>query len=215
MTPFMSIKRTVTSLCTTMLLVTGLAQASPVTIGFDGLSSGVFPSPHIENGFSSSLFAGALFVSILISIPEIRLRISVPMLVLVVPSKSSVRFLENALPFVGLDLAEFDGSDRGINSTTVEGWLNGGFVGMETFTPNQDNSYSSAMAMGALSGAILDEVRINVGFTFQGEARSHGRVDNIVLDKMIAPQPIPEPGTILLMGTGLAGLVAWRWKKPV
>ena len=204
-----------------MLLVSGLdlAQATPVTIGFDGLSPGVFPSPYIEDGFSSSRFAGGggLFIEHFLStgnpFPDIVPDPDIGGTLQIVSTAPGERFT-----FVGLDLAEFDRVERGLNNTTVEGWLNGGFVGMGTFTPNQDESYRSAMAMGALSGTILDEVRINIGFTFLGagaEQSSYGRVDNIVLDKMIAPQPIPEPGTMLLMGTGLAGLVAWRRKKAI
>ena len=33
------------------------------------------------------------------------------------------------------------------------------------------------------------------------------------LETIQTPEPIPEPSTILLFSTGLAGLLGWRWKK--
>lgn len=39
--------------------------------------------------------------------------------------------------------------------------------------------------------------------------------DNIVVNPTTAPNPIPEPSTMLLFGSGLAGLAAWRYRKSV
>ena len=41
-------------------------------------------------------------------------------------------------------------------------------------------------------------------------------VDNIeITGASVVPAPIPEPSTLLLFGTGLAGLAAWRYRKGV
>ena len=44
--------------------------------------------------------------------------------------------------------------------------------------------------------------------------QSDGRlqIDNLVYE-VVGPAPIPEPSTMLLLGTGLAGIVAWRARK--
>ena len=38
-------------------------------------------------------------------------------------------------------------------------------------------------------------------------------LDNLVLSDSFIPSPIPEPGTLVLMATGLFGLLAYAWRK--
>jgi len=38
-------------------------------------------------------------------------------------------------------------------------------------------------------------------------------IDNLVYDKANDVAPIPEPSTMLLLGSGLAGIVGWRYRK--
>ena len=55
------------------------------------------------------------------------------------------------------------------------------------------------------SGAVIDRLRITVT---PGAAVSSDNLDNIV----VAPTAVPEPSTLILVGSVLAGLggIAWR-----
>ena len=64
-----------------------------------------------------------------------------------------------------------------------------------------------------LLGTTIDEHRITLPGNLGSDFAFFARIDNIVLDKMITPQLIPEPSTMLLLGSGLVGLSGYRWKK--
>jgi len=192
------------------------AFATPVTIGFDG-ANGPFTGPADEDGFTYSLFSGDLFRWIVAGNPPPEMEATV-----VANGEGILKIvsstLNEAFNWLGFDIAEWDSNNLDQNPIIVEGFLNGISVGSELFTPDQaagQGPYSTKTAAGSLLGTTIDELRItlladstNSGFFFQ-------RTDNIVLDKMITPpnQPIPEPGTIFLISSGLAGLAAWRYRK--
>jgi len=44
---------------------------------------------------------------------------------------------------------------------------------------------------------------------------THDAEEIAVVGDIASPAPIPEPSTMLLMGTGLAVLAGWRYRKGV
>jgi hypothetical protein len=70
-------------------------------------------------------------------------------------------------------------------------------------------------------GVASEQVTLHPGYVYSLEALIHstqggdGSVASFVVsaDTDFVPAPVPEPMTMTLMGTGIAGLVARRWRQ--
>jgi hypothetical protein len=56
----------------------------------------------------------------------------------------------------------------------------------------------------------VDSVTYNRNWTWNDDLESDGAIKGYVAERVA---PVPEPGTIMLLGSGLIGLAGWGRKK--
>ena len=90
-------------------------------------------------------------------------------------------------------------------TTTFQAFLNGALVETATALTGQ----SLPIPYYSFTGIVFDQIRVTpVGAnTIAGQAT----IDNIEFD--LAPTTVPEPASIFLVGTGVAGIGVRRWRR--
>ncbi len=73
---------------------------------------------------------------------------------------------------------------------------------------------------GPVSGSVnVDSLGLTIGNTYDFDlffAERHTAGSNFRIDTslaLVSSDPIPEPGTMILMGSGMLGLIGWRMRK--
>ncbi len=97
--------------------------------------------------------------------------------------------------------------EGGWGTVQLPGWLGGGSLSGGIF------SWDNAVQQFTLADGNLIKIAMEDGFAIGlgSDTTVHATITN--LGGGTAPAPVPEPATMLLMGTGLAGMVAARRKK--
>lgn len=124
----------------------------------------------------------------------------------------------------------------------IEGFLNGGSIGtwdladgVTTSFPFNFNFDTNTEAFLVSGGGTSNTGQLwnldgnpGLGFIINGPGNNQGfSLDGLIIANSFLPTspsnlsatrkasaPIPEPSTMLLLGTGLAGIIAWRRKHP-
>lgn len=106
------------------------------------------------------------------------------------------------------DGAEFLGSTGSVNIDATFG-VNAGFPFPNGLRSIEERILSGDFGVGG--GFVRSRLTISTPEQEGSSILIEGLIDPV--DSVIPVAPIPEPSTMLLFGSGLAGLAAWRYRK--